>query len=83
MAKDITNNELAGSIKDLANKFEDFASVVKSEFEAVHKELAQATEERKAMSQEIEQIQMRLTNVAYRFEIKELEQRMLLVEQKI
>jgi hypothetical protein len=75
--KETTINELAGMVQ---NGFLEMGDRMDSRFNGVEKEM-------KLMRQDIEEVRLRLDNVAYRFELEELkfnlEKRLRIVESKL
>ena len=76
MSKEITNEELAEMVKV------GFDSQDKK-FNKVDKILANVENKLDTLEKGQEEIQLRLSNVAYRFEVKELEARISILEDKI
>lgn len=74
--KEITNQDLAKSINILAKSLDDLAISVKNGFDSVDRRL-------KALEQGHKDIKLKLTNVAYRFELEELERRVAKLENKL
>ena len=75
--------DIKGVVKDVVDDgFDNFAVIVKDGFDEVDKKFEQATEERKALRQGQENIELKLSNVAYRFEIEEIIRRLKILETK-
>jgi hypothetical protein len=66
--KEITNQDLAKNINDLAN-------AVNSGFEGVDKRFDRVEKRLDDLEQGQDDIKLRLTNVAYRFELQEMERK--------
>ncbi len=61
----------------------DLGKMIKDGFDGQDKKFAQAAGERKGLKQGQEKIELRLSNVAYRFELQELQQRVIILEKKM
>ena len=89
--KNITLNQLAEKMdkgftainKKLDEKIDDFGIMVKHGFDAVDKRFDKVESEIKGLHQGQENIELKLSNVAYRFELEEVKQRVLMLEQKL
>ena len=62
---------------------EDLAIMIQGEFSAIHKRFDSLTEEVLAIKIDLERLKSSLANVAYRFEIEDLEKRLEAVENKL
>lgn len=61
----------------------DLGKMIKDGFDGQDKKFEQAAGERKGLKQGQEKIELRLSNVAYRFELQELQQRVIILEKKM
>lgn len=73
--REITNKELAKKIDSLTELVDKLAAATKRDFDGVNIRLDK-------LEQGQEDIKLRLDNVAYRFELHELERRVTLLEKK-
>lgn len=73
--REITNKELAKKIDSLTELVDKLAAATKRGFDGVNIRLNK-------LEQGQEDIKLRLDNVAYRFELQELERRVTLLEKK-
>jgi hypothetical protein len=73
--REITNKELAKKIDSLTELVDKLAAATKRDFDGVNIRLDK-------LEQGQEDIKLRLDNVAYRFELQELERRVTLLEKK-
>ena len=82
--KDITINALATSIEDLAGMvkegFDEISGTMKAGFEAVDKRFEGVDNRLTALEKGQEDIKLRLSNVAYRFELVEVLKRLKTLE---
>lgn len=85
--KNITLNQLA---EKMDKGFDDFGMMVKKGFDAVDKRFDAVDKRFDGVEQDIkelkqgqENVELKLTNVAYRFELEEVKQRVMILEQKL
>jgi len=66
----------------MSNKIniDDLGSIIKNEFEKVNERFDKVDDDIKVLKQGQENLELRLSNVAYRFELKDLESRVKLLE---
>ena len=63
------------NINDVVKSIDDLASIVNKEFGNVNKEFSNVKSQLKVLNEGQEDIKLRLTNVAYRFELVEIERK--------
>ena len=68
--------------KETKKEFQNLAQIVKKGFDHVDEQFSQACKEREELKQGQEDIRLRLDNVAYRFELQDLERRVEKLELK-
>lgn len=66
----MTIDVLGNKINDLTNTVDSLAVIVKNEFDNVNKQLGGMNTQLKELQQGQENIELKLTNVAYRFELQ-------------
>ena len=85
--KQTTINELARIVKqgfsEVKKDIDDLAMATKKEFDQVHQEFDQVHQEINGLKLGQENVELKLTNVAYRFELQELQQRVEILEKEI
>ena len=69
-------NKIDTKIDTVKKEIDEFGIIVKNEFSKVNKNI-------KELKQGQENIELKLTNVAYRFELLELERRIEILEKKL
>jgi hypothetical protein len=76
-------NNIEEKINSIAQAIDTLALAVKQGFDAVDKQFADMGVQLKVIKQDVEDVKLRQDNVAYRFELRELQGRVMKLEDKI
>ena len=83
----ITLDNLAGMIQnqfaEASKQLGDFKGEVNKRFDTVDQRFDKVDQEIKELKQGQENIELKVSNVAYRFELEEVKQRVMVLEQKL
>jgi archaellum component FlaC len=79
----MTIDGLGNKINDLTNTVDNLAVIVKNEFDNVNKQFGGMNTQLKELRQGQENIELKLTNVAYRFELQEVEAKLKHLNERV